>query len=139
MKSNKITVETLVPLPVEKVWRYWTGAEHIKNWNFATPEWHTPSAENDLREKGKFSYRMEAKDGSSGFDFSGEYQEIEHHRHIKYTLSDGREVRIHFKPVENATFIEETFDPDSAHSTELQRDGWQAILENFRKYAEKKG
>ncbi|MCY2687660.1 SRPBCC family protein [Salinimicrobium sp. TH3] len=136
MKTKKITVETLVPLPVEKVWQLWTGTEHIKKWNFATPEWHTPSAENDLKESGKFNYRMEAKDGSQGFDFSGEYQEVEPHRLIRYRMDDGREVSIHFKPVENATFIEETFDPEQENSIQQQRDGWQAILENFRKYAE---
>lgn len=138
MKTGKITIETLVSLPVEKVWQLWTQPEHIRKWNFATPEWHTTSAENDLRESGKFNFRMEAKDGSKGFDFMGKYQEVEPHRFIKYRISDGREVSIHFKPVDNATFIEETFDPEQENSIEMQRDGWQAILENFRKYAEGK-
>lgn len=137
MKSRKITVETLVPLSVEKVWQLWTKPEHIRKWNFATPDWHKPSAENDLREKGKFRYRMEAKDGSTGFDFSGEYREVVHHRQITYAMGDGREVTVQFKPIENATFIEETFDPEQNNSIESQRDGWQAILENFRKYAER--
>ena len=136
MKTGKINVETLVPLQVEKVWHLWTEPEHIKRWNFATPGWHTPAAENDLRKEGFFNFRMEAKDGSSGFDFSGRYEEIEPHRLIRYTLADGREVIIHFKPVDNATFIEESFDPEEQNSREMQRDGWQAILENFRKYAE---
>ena len=136
MKTGKISVETLVPLPVEKVWHLWTDPEHIKKWNFATAEWHTPNAENDLRTRGSFNYRMEAKDGSAGFDFSGKYEEIQPHRFIRYTLGDGRQVSVHFKPVENATFIEESFDPEQENSREMQRDGWQAILENFRKYAE---
>ncbi|MHA6281076.1 SRPBCC family protein [Salinimicrobium sp. CAU 1759] len=136
MKTGKITVDTLVPLPVEKVWHLWTDPEHIRQWNFATPDWHTPHAENDLRKEGSFTYRMEAKDGSAGFEFTGKYDEIEPHSFIRYTLGDGREVSIHFKPVDNATFIEESFEPEAENSRERQRDGWQAILENFRKYAE---
>ncbi|WP_324721016.1 SRPBCC family protein [Salinimicrobium sp. HB62] len=139
MKTGKITVETLVSLPIEKVWHLWTAPEHIKRWNFATPEWHTPAAENDLRKEGSFKYRMEAKDGSAGFDLSGKYKEVEPHRLIRYILGDGREVGIYFKAVDNATFIEETFDPEEQNSREMQRDGWQAILENFRKYAEQHG
>jgi len=137
MKNNRIKVETLVPVPIEKVWTFWTSPEHIKKWNNASPEWHTPSAENDLREKGKFSYRMEAKDGSGGFDFGGEYTQVREHKEIRYRLDDGREVEIVFKPVDNATFIEETFDAETENSIEMQRNGWQAILENFREYAER--
>jgi uncharacterized protein YndB with AHSA1/START domain len=137
MENKKITVETLVPLPVEKVWHFWTSPEHIKKWNNASPDWHTPAAENDLRENGRFNYRMEAKDGSGGFDFEGAYTEVMEQKKIKYRLSDGREVEILFKPVDNATFIEETFDAEAENSVEAQRNGWQAILENFREYAER--
>lgn len=137
MKDNKIKVETLVPLPIEKVWKLWTSPEHIKKWNNASPDWHTPSAENDLRENGKFKYRMEAKDGSTGFDFEGEYTEVKEHGKIKFQLTDGREVEVVFKPVDNATFIEETFEAEAHNSVVVQRNGWQAILENFREYAER--
>lgn len=137
MKTNKIKVETLVPLPIEKVWNLWTSPDHIKNWNHASPDWHTPSAENDVREKGKFNYRMEAKDGSTGFNFEGEYTEVKEHKLIRYRLSNGREVEVVFKPVDNTTFIEETFDPEADNPIKMQRDGWQAILENFREYAER--
>lgn len=136
MEAKKITVETLVPLPVEKVWELWTKPEHIKKWNSASPDWHSPAVENDFRKSGSFKYRMEAKDGGAGFDFSGTYTEIEPHRFISYTMDDGRTVSIHFKPVENATFIEETFETEKENSIQQQRDGWQAILDNFRNYAE---
>lgn len=137
MKDSRIKVETLVPVPIEKVWYFWTSPEHIRKWNNASPEWHTPAVENDLREKGRFNYRMEAKDGSSGFNFEGEYTEVLEHKKIKYRLGDGREVEVLFKPVDNATFIEETFDAEDGNSVEMQRNGWQSILENFREYAER--
>lgn len=135
--NNKIKVETLVPLPVEKVWKLWNTPEHITRWNFASLDWHSPTATNDLQQGGKFSYRMEAKDGSEGFDFEGQYEEVVENKLIKYRLGDGREVEVVFKPVDNATYIEETFEAESENSEEMQRQGWQAILENFRKYAEK--
>lgn len=137
MKTEKIKVETLVPLPVEKVWSLWTSPQHITKWNFASPDWHSPEAVNDLKPGGKFKYRMEAKDGSTGFDFEGQYEEVTQNKLIRYRMSDGREAEVVFKPVDNATFIEETFDPETQNSVEVQRDGWQAILENFRAYAER--
>ena len=135
--NNKIKVETLVSLPVEKVWKLWNTPEHITRWNFASVDWHSPTAINDLQQGGKFSYRMEAKDGSEGFDFEGQYEEVVENKLIKYRLGDGREVEVVFKPVDNATYIEETFEAESENLEEIQRQGWQAILENFRKYAEK--
>lgn len=138
MKNSRIKVETLVPVPIEKVWYFWTSPEHIKKWNSASPDWHTLSVENDLRKNGRFNYRMEAKDGSSGFDFEGEYTEVQQHKVIKYRLGDGREVEVEFKPVDNATFIEETFDAEAENPVEMQRNGWQSILENFREYVERK-
>lgn len=137
MENKKITVETLVPFPAEKVWQLWTQPEHIKKWNFASPDWHSPQAENDLREGGKFKFRMEARDGSAGFDFEGKYVEIEPHKKIKYLIDDGREVEIIFKTIDNATYIEESFDPDQENPVEMQKKGWQQILENFREYAER--
>ncbi|MGP7817909.1 SRPBCC family protein [Niallia sp. 01092] len=132
----KITVETTVKAPVEKVWKYWTEPVHITKWNNASDEWHTPFAENDLRVGGKFLSRMEAKDGSFGFDFSGIYDEVKLNEVISYTISDGRKVKITFIDQENETKINETFDAETINSIELQQQGWQAILDNFKKYAE---
>lgn len=133
---EKVTVETIVQVPVEKVWEYWTEPEHIKKWNSASDDWHTPFAENDLREGGKFVSRMEAKDGSMGFDFGGIYDEVKLHETISYTLGDGRKVKISFKGQENETEVMETFDAETINPIEFQEQGWQAILDNFKKYAE---
>ena len=135
-QATKITVATTVNAPVEKVWDMWNKPEHITQWNSASPDWHAPRAENDLREGGSFSCRMEAKDGSFGFDFGGTYDKVENHRRIEYTMSDGRQVQISFTPQGDQTAIEETFDAESQNSEELQRTGWQAIMDNFKKYAE---
>jgi len=132
----KITVKTTVNAPLEKVWKYWTEPIHIIKWNNASDDWHTPFAENDLRVGGKFISRMEVKDGSFGFDFSGIYDEVQFHEVISYTLVDGREVKITFIGQENETRIKETFDAETINSIELQQGGWQAILDNFKKYAE---
>jgi uncharacterized protein YndB with AHSA1/START domain len=136
--ANKtmITVETTVNAPVEKVWNYWGGPEHITKWCTATPEWHTPTAANDLRTGGKFSSRMEAKDGSMGFDFGGIYDEVKDHERIAYTMGDGRTVEVNFSKEGNATKIVETFEAESMNPVEMQRGGWQAILDNFKKYTE---
>lgn len=137
VKSEEaITVETTVNAPVEKVWKVWTLPEHIKNWNNASDDWHTPSAENDLRPGGKFSSRMEAKDGSSGFDFEGVYDEVVPQKLISYALGDNRKVKIVFTSKGDQTKVTETFDPENENSLELQKGGWQAILDNFKKYAE---
>jgi uncharacterized protein YndB with AHSA1/START domain len=136
--SKKVTVETTVQAPVEKVWEYWTEPTHITKWNSASDDWHTPIAENDLRAGGKFHSRMEAKDGSFGFDFGGIYDEVKLHEVIAYTLGDGRKVTITFKGQDNETEVIETFDAETENSIELQQQGWQAILNNFKKYAEQK-
>ena len=135
-KKTVITVETLVNTPVEKVWEYWTKPEHIKKWSFASDDWHTPYAENDLREGGKFSSRMEAKDGSFGFDFGGIYDVVNTNKYIEYTLGDGRKVKINFTDEGNNTRIVESFEAESTNPEEMQKGGWQAILNNFKKYAE---
>jgi uncharacterized protein YndB with AHSA1/START domain len=135
-KAATITVETTVNQPVENVWNLWSEPQHIQNWCSASDDWHTPHAENDLRTGGKFFSRMEAKDGSFGFDFGGVYDEVTEHRHIAYTMGDGRKVTIDFTPEGNATHISETFDPEDTNPAEMQRGGWQAILDNFKKYAE---
>jgi len=131
-----ITVEATVAQPREKVWELWTLPEHITKWNNASDDWHTPVAENDLRTGGKFLSRMEAKDGSFGFDFGGIYDEVVDNEVIAYTMSDGRKVRVEFTSEGNQTKVTETFDPEGTNPVEMQRGGWQAILNNFKKYAE---
>lgn len=132
----KITVKTTVNTPVEKVWEYWTEPKHITKWNNASDDWHTPIAENDLRVGGKFLTRMEAKDGSFGFDFGGIYDEVKLNEVISYTLGDGRKVTITFTGQGNETEVIETFDAETMNSIEMQQAGWQAILDNFKKYSE---
>lgn len=131
-----ITVEADVHAPVEKVWKLWTEPKHITKWNQASEDWHSPRAENDLRVGGTFASRMEAKDGSAGFDFEGVYDAIETHKHIAYTLGDGRKVKIHFDSRGNSTKVTESFEAESTHPVEMQKNGWQAILDNFKKYVE---
>lgn len=136
-KNNaKVTVETTVHAPVEKVWKYWTEPEHITKWNSASDDWHTPFSENDLRVGGKFSSRMEAKDGSFGFDFGGVYDEVKLNEFIAYTLGDERQVEISFINEENNTKVIEVFDAETENPIKMQQQGWQAILDNFKKYAE---
>ena len=136
--TNKaiITITTTVLAPAEKVWERWTVPEHIIKWNNASDDWHTTHAENDLRIGGKFLSRMEAKDGSLGFDFIGIYDLVKENKLLEYTLGDGRKVIIVFTGISNTTNIVETFEAESENSIEMQRSGWQAILENFKKYAE---
>lgn len=131
-----ITVETIVNAAVDIVWNAWTSPEHIIKWNNASEDWHTPRVENDLRTGGKFLSRMEAKDGSFGFDFSGVYDEVKTNELIAYTLGDDRKVSISFVRDGNTTKITETFEAESTNPIEMQKGGWQAILDNFKKYAE---
>jgi len=138
-EKTAITIETTVQAPVERVWALWTTPEHITQWNSASPDWHSPRAENDLREGGKFVYRMEARDGSMGFDFNGEYTKVVPHREIAYRMGDGREVQVWFTAEGNTTHIKETFEAENMHSEEMQRNGWQAILDNFKQYTESGG
>ncbi|MCF2944447.1 SRPBCC family protein [Paenibacillus tarimensis] len=133
---TKVTVEAVVQAPVEKVWRYWTEPEHIMKWNQASEDWHVPNAENDLRVGGKFLTRMEAKNGSMGFDFSGVYDVVEQHERISYTMGDGRTVDITFVNQGDATKVVETFDAESTNPVEFQKAGWQAIMDNFKRYTE---
>ncbi len=134
--SEKITIRTTVEAPVEKVWEYWTEPNHITKWNAASDDWHTPFAENDLRLGGKFLSRMEAKDGSFGFDFAGTYDEVKTNEVIAYSMEDGRTVSITFKANGDKTEIVETFDPESENPVDMQRQGWQAILDRFKNYVE---
>lgn len=132
----KISVHTTVNANIEKTWNLWNTPEHITKWNSASPDWHTPKAENDLREGGNFSYRMEAKDGSFGFDFGGIYDQVKSNEKICYTLGDGRKVEVSFIDKNGTTEITEIFEAEDVNPIELQRSGWQAILDNFKKYAE---
>ena len=131
-----ITIQAVVRVPVEQVWEYYTTPEHITQWNFASEDWHTPSAKHELKPGGEFHIQMEAKDGSDGFDFWGTYTVVRTNEFIAYTMGDGRNATVSFTETGNETRIEITFDPESSNSMELQRNGWQAILDNFKKYAE---
>lgn len=136
MNAEKITVGTTVALIPEKVWDFWTKPEHITGWNFASPDWHCPRAENDLRVGGKMNSRMEAKDGSMGFDFVAVYDEVVPMKKIAYTMEDGRRAITVFSKEGSGTQISTTFDAEGTHPLEMQKNGWQAIMENFKNYAE---
>jgi len=131
-----ITVQTTIKAPIEKVWESWTKPEHITKWNQASDDWHTPHAENDLRIGGRFLFRMEAKDGTVGFDFRGVYDEVKNHEKIVYHTEDGRNVESTFTANGSETTITGTFVPENENPHEMQRGGWQAILDNFKKYTE---
>jgi len=131
-----ITIEATVYVPVEKAWEVYTDPKHVTQWNHASDDWHSPSAENDLRPGGKFSYRMEAKDGSFGFDFGGTYDEVKPYELIAYTIGDGRKVQNVFTKEGDATKLTVTFEAEGTNPVEMQRGGWQAILNNYKKYAE---
>jgi uncharacterized protein YndB with AHSA1/START domain len=135
-KPPVITVENTVNAAVNKAWQYFTLPQHITQWNNASEDWHTPLAENDLRVGGKFLYRMEAKDGSMGFDFWGVYDEVKTNELIAYTMGDSRKAKITFSSFGNQTKIVTIFDAETENPVELQKSGWQAILDNFKKYTE---
>jgi uncharacterized protein YndB with AHSA1/START domain len=134
--KTSITVEATVNAPVEKVWQYFTAPEHITRWCQASDDWHAPHAENDVRNGGKFKTTMAAKDGSFSFDFGGVYTNVEKHKVIEYKLEDDRKVSVIFSSNGNQTKVTETFDAETLHSANMQRDGWQAILNSFKKHAE---
>lgn len=134
--ENTIKVAATINADVNTVWNYYTKPEHITNWNFATDEWHCPKANNDLRVGGKYIARMEAKDGSIGFDFEAVYDEVINHEKIKYTLSDGRRVTTTFNDLKDGTKVTTVFDAEKENPIEDQKAGWQAILNNFKKYVE---
>lgn len=134
--ENTITVTALVNADARKVWDYYTQPEHITKWNFADPSWHCPSASNDLRVGGKYKARMEAKDGSFGFDFEAIYDEILDGQKLVYTMPNGRKVEMLFNLQGSQTEVAVSFDPEDQNSLEMQRNGWQAILNNFKQYTE---
>lgn len=132
----KITIEKRIQAPVEAVWRAWTTPADIVQWNTASPDWHTTKASVDLRVGGQFSSRMEAKGGSMGFDFAGTYTTVQAHRLIEASFGD-RVLRVEFEAGPDGVTVRETFDAESSHSIEQQRDGWQAILDNFARHVER--
>jgi uncharacterized protein YndB with AHSA1/START domain len=134
--QKEISVGTSVKAPLEKVWEVWTTPEHIQKWNFASDEWHCPRATNDLRTGGSFSSRMEAKDSSIGFDFAGRYDRVVKNQFIGYSMEDGRKVSITFSEKGKETKVVECFEPEKTNPEEMQKNGWQAILDNFKKYVE---
>ena len=134
--STKITVSATVNSPIAKVWDCYTQPNHITHWNFASDDWQCPRAENDLREGGKYNARMEAKDGSFGFDFETTYTKVEKPRELAYTMADGRMALTLFETNEQQTIVSTTFDPENENPAEMQQQGWQMILNNFKKYAE---
>lgn len=134
--KTTITVENIVKAPVEKVWEFWNGPEHITNWCNASDDWHAPYAENDPQTGGKFKTTMAAKDGSMSFDFEGTYTNVDHLKTIEYTMADDRKVKIDFENLGDSTKVTESFDAENTNPIEMQRGGWQAILDNFKKYTE---
>lgn len=135
----KITVETVVKAELKKVWDAWNNPADIEQWNTAQEDWHTTRSAVDLREGGRFLSRMEARDGSDGFDFEGTYTRVVPRATIEYSMSDGREVRIEFAERPGGVRVKETFDAENENPPELQRQGWQAILDNFRRHVEATG
>lgn len=135
MAQEKIIIRATVLANKQKVWDYYTQPEHITKWNFAHPSWHCPSATNDMTVGGKYVARMEAKDGSFGFDFDAVYTEINQGQNFTYEFG-GRFATVDFKETDGQTEISITFDPETENSIELQRNGWQSILDNFKKYTE---
>jgi uncharacterized protein YndB with AHSA1/START domain len=133
---TRITVSALVNKPVADVWNTWTDPKHIIQWNAANDDWHCPKATNDLRTGGKFSSTMAARDGSFSFDFEGVYDDVQPNNRIAYTMADGRTCEILFTSENGATRVVESFDAKTQNPVEMQRTGWQAILDRFKAYAE---
>ena len=134
----EITVEAVVNAPVPAVWQAWNDPEDIKQWNAASDDWHTTRASVDLREGGRFSSRMEAKEGSEGFDFEGVYTKVVPEERIEYRMTDGRNVKVEFSPVSGGTFVKETFEAETENDPEVQRQGWLMILNRFAHHVEAK-
>jgi len=133
----RITVQVNIEAPVGQVWQFWTSPESISQWNNASDDWHTPYVDNNVKVGATFLWRMEAKDGSFGFDFGGTYEVVKPNEQIQYVLGDERKVKIDFHSTGSITKVAETFEAENENSLELQQAGWQAILDNFRKYVEK--
>lgn len=135
--STSILIETTINAPKEKVWDFWNKPEHIVEWCSGDDSWHTPAAKNDLRIWWRFSTTMAAKDGSASFDFEWTYTNVETYHTIDYTIDDGRKVSVRFVQEGKQTKVLESFEPEDINSLQLQKDGWQHILNNFKNYVEK--
>jgi len=135
-KKTVITISATINAPITKVWECWTNPKHIVHWNFASDDWHAPHAINPLTVGSTFSFRMEAKDGSQGFDFQGTYKQIIPYEHIRYVLDDGREATVTFESRQDGIFVEEQVEAEHTFPVDMQREGWQAILNNFKKHTE---
>jgi uncharacterized protein YndB with AHSA1/START domain len=131
-----ITVTTIINAPLQKVWEYWTKEEHVKNWNFAAADWHCPNVTNNLQVGGEFHYTMAAKDNSFSFDFWGTYQKIELEKLLEITLGDGRQMKVGFEAKGDSTVVTEQFEPENQNPEDMQKAGWQMILDNFKSYVE---
>lgn len=136
MDKNAITVQTVVNAPKGRVWEFWNKPEHIVHWAFASDDWEAPAAENDLRVGGRFKTTMAAKDKSKSFDFTGIYTAVKENELIEYEMDDGRHVKVEFTELPEGVKVIETFDPENENPEEVQTGGWQAILDNFKKYVE---
>ncbi len=136
MSNNLITVKNTINAPLAIVWEYWTNPDHVIHWNFASHDWHCPKAISDFRTGGEFHYIMAAKDGSVEFDFCGTFTSIVDKSSIQFFTEDGREVNLQFEQEGDATIVTETFEPEQVNSLDLQKQGWQAILDHFKKYVE---
>lgn len=134
---NLLTVKATINAPIEKVWDYWTNEDHVKNWNFASADWYCPEAKNNLEVGGEFHYTMSARDHSMSFDFWGTYQIIEPQKLLEIIIGDGRIMRVIFLQNETGTSVTEEFEPETLNPLELQQEGWQSILDNFKRYVEK--
>ncbi len=137
MSKPVITIDAMVHAPINKVWEQWNSPEHIKQWCAASDDWHAPNATNDLKKGGTFTTRMEAKDGSFGFDFGGVYDDVVEHKKIEYTIGDGRKVHITFTETDGGVKISESFEAEDQNPLDMQQGGWQMILNNFKKHVEK--
>ena len=131
-----ITIETTINAPIAHVWEKWISPVHIQNWNFASPDWHCPSAKSDLQVGGEFHYEMASKDGSMSFDFWGTFQKIEEQKSLEIVIGDGRKMKVTFETTEAGTKVTEQFEPENENPEEMQQAGWQMILDNFKTYAE---
>ena len=134
--NTVITIETSVKAPIEKVWKYWNEPKHITQWCQASPEWNVPFSENNLKTNVRFKTTMAAKDGSMSFDFGGTYTNVQENKVIEYTIDDNRKVKITFAPQGNEVRIVESFEAEGTNPIEMQRGGWQAILDSFKNYTE---
>ena len=136
MSPQQITIETTIDAPIDRVWEAFTAPAHITQWNFASDDWCCPSAEADLKVGGAYKARMEAKDGSFGFDFEATYEEVAHENAFTLAMTDGRKAQTTFVATGQSTKVTTTFDAETENAIDMQRDGWQAILNNFKRHVE---